>query len=76
MQLLAPKDSNPSGAKRIKLTVSDGVHKCTALLASQLKDLVDNGSLKQGAIIKVTELVSNKQLEKNGGGQPVAMNKK
>jgi hypothetical protein len=48
---------------RVKLTVSDGVHKCMALLASQLKDLADSGQLQTGAIVEVRELVGNKQLQ-------------
>jgi hypothetical protein len=63
VQRVQPKNDTGSGQARIKLVVSDGVHKCMALLASQLKDLADNGQVQQGTIIEVRELVGNKQLQ-------------
>lgn len=61
MQHIKPKDG-ASGPARTKVTVSDGVYKCTALLATQLKELVDQGGIAKGAIIEVRELVGNKKL--------------
>jgi len=61
VQRVQPKGD--SGQSRIKLVVSDGVHKCMALLASQLKDLADSGQLQVGTIVAVLELVGNKQLQ-------------
>lgn len=51
------------------MTVSDGVYKCTALLASQLKVLVDNGAISKFALLRVTELVGNKKLGPAGGNK-------
>jgi hypothetical protein len=62
VQRVTPK-GDTGGQSRIKLVVSDGVHKCMALLASQLKDLADSGQLQVGTIIQVHELVGNKQLQ-------------
>jgi hypothetical protein len=50
-------DGKPTG-KRGKLTVSDGVHKCTALLSSQNCALLTEGQLHKGAIIQLDEAVS------------------
>jgi hypothetical protein len=61
VQHIKPKDGG-TGPARTKVIVSDGVYKCTALLASQLKDAVDEGKLVQWAIVNVTELVGNKKL--------------
>jgi hypothetical protein len=63
VQRVQPKADSASSQPRIKLVVSDGIHKCVALLASQLKDLADSGKLQTGAIIEVRELVGNKQLQ-------------
>lgn len=63
VQRVQPKGDTGSGQSRIKLVVSDGIHKCMALLASQLKDLADSGQLQKGTIIEVIELVGNKQLQ-------------
>jgi hypothetical protein len=60
---VTPRGDTGGGQSRVKLTVSDGVHKCTALLASQLKDLADSGQLQTGTIVEVRELVGNKQLQ-------------
>lgn len=58
-----PKSEGGTGQPRVKLTVSDGLHKCTALLASQLKALADSKQLQTGSIIQVTELVGNRKLQ-------------
>jgi hypothetical protein len=63
VQKVQPKGDSGSGQSRIKLVVSDGVHKCMALLASQLKDLAESGQLQVGTIVEVRELVGNKQLQ-------------
>lgn len=66
VQEIQPKDANPAqGNKRVKITVSDGLWKCSAVLASQLKELVDTHQLVKGAIIEVIELVGNKKLQAN-----------
>jgi hypothetical protein len=61
VQHITPKDG--AGPKRTKVTVSDGLYKCTALLATQLKDLVEQGAIVKGAILEVLELVGNKKLQ-------------
>jgi hypothetical protein len=61
VQHITPKDG--TGPKRTKVTVSDGVYKCTALLATQLKDLVEQGHIVKGSILEVMELVGNKKLQ-------------
>ncbi|GBF93369.1 replication A 70 kDa DNA-binding subunit A [Raphidocelis subcapitata] len=68
VQRVQPKGEGASNQSRIKLIVSDGIHKCVALLASQLKDLADSGKLQVGAIIEVQELVGNKQLQATATG--------
>lgn len=67
MQQITPKDIN--GPKRTKVTVSDGLFKCTALLATQLKELVDGGQVVKGAIVEVPELVGNKKLGNHQAGK-------
>jgi hypothetical protein len=49
--------------------VSDGLYKCTALLASQLKPLVDDGRISKYALLRITELVGNKKLGTAGTGK-------
>jgi uncharacterized protein involved in outer membrane biogenesis len=51
------------------MTVSDGVYKCTALLASQLKVLVDDGRISKFHLVRVTELVGNKKLGATAGNK-------
>ena len=64
VQRVQPKgDGGNAGTSRIKLVVSDGVHKCMALLATQLKELADSGQLQVGSIVEVRELVGNKKLQ-------------
>ena len=63
VQRVQPKGDGNAGTSRIKLTVSDGVHKCMALLATQLKELADSGQLQVGSIVEVRELVGNKKLQ-------------
>jgi len=60
IQNIKPKDS--TAPQRNKVTVSDGVYKCTALLASQLKVAVDDGRISRNCIMRVTDLVGNKKL--------------
>ena len=63
VQRVTPKGDTGGGQSRIKLVVSDGVFKCMALLASQLKELADSGQLQVGTIVEVKELVGNKALQ-------------
>lgn len=67
VQHITPKDG--SGPKRAKVTVNDGMYKCTALLATQLKDLVDNGTIQRGTVLRVNELVGNKKLGNNAANK-------
>lgn len=60
IQNIKPKDS--TAPQRNKVTVSDGVYKCTALLASQLKVAVDDGRISRHCIMRITDLVGNKKL--------------
>lgn len=61
MQNIQPKQGG-NGPQRTKVIVSDGIYKCTALLATQLMPLVDEGHIVKGAILSVNELVGNKKL--------------
>ena len=72
LQQIQPKEGAPT---RVKLTVSDGVTKCTALLASQLRELVDRGALAVGAVIDVHELVGNKKLQATASASASAAKK-
>jgi uncharacterized protein involved in outer membrane biogenesis len=63
------KSKDGTQPQRSKVTVSDGMYKCTALLASQLKVLVDNGAISKFALLRVTELVGNKKLGPAGGNK-------
>lgn len=60
-----PKGDAGGGQSRVKLVVSDGVHRCTALLASQLRELADSGQLQVGTVVEVKELVGNKALQQS-----------
>lgn len=60
VQNIQPKQS--AGPPRTKIIVSDGVYKCTALLASQLTPVVLDGQIVKGAILSVNDLVGNKKL--------------
>eukprot|EP00775_Hariotina_reticulata_P005401 gene5401-5635_t len=63
-QHIKPKESNATS--RTKVVLSDGQYKCTALLASQLKEIVGGGQVVKGSIVRLKELVGNKRLG-NGG---------
>eukprot|EP00878_Enallax_costatus_P012473 GHUV01013026.1.p1 GENE.GHUV01013026.1~~GHUV01013026.1.p1 ORF type:complete len:867 (+),score=301.03 GHUV01013026.1:206-2806(+) len=65
VQLLQPKQGN-TNTPRTKVTVSDGIYKCIALLAGQLAPMLNQ--IVKGAILSVNELVGNKQLNKEGAG--------
>lgn len=67
VQHIKPKDGTQPN--RTKVTVSDGVYKCTALLASQLRELVENGAISKFALLRVTELVGNKKLGNTAGNK-------
>ncbi len=66
------KTGESSGPRRVKCTVSDGAIKCTALLATQVSQLVDNGELKALSIVQVDDMVGGK----NFGKTAAASNKK
>ena len=68
VQEITPK--NESTQRRTKVTVTDGKFKCTALLATQLKELVDSGQIARGAVIEVHELVGNKKVAPNAAAPP------
>jgi len=74
VQPIVSKD--PSASRRVKITVSDGVYKGTALLATQLARLVDDNQLTDGAIVDVSELVGNRKLQQTSTGAAVASNKR
>ena len=59
VQAITPKDGATAGSQRYKLQVSDGVVSTNALLASQLRDKVDDGSVVRGTILEVTDTVCN-----------------
>lgn len=60
VQGITPKDGGANNSsQRFKLTVSDGIWSTHALLASQLREKVDDGTIRKGAIIQVNETVSN-----------------
>lgn len=63
------KSKDGTQPQRSKMTVSDGVYKCTALLASQLKVLVDDGRISKFHLVRVTELVGNKKLGATAGNK-------
>lgn len=67
VQNIKPKDSTQP--QRSKVTVSDGMYKCTALLASQLARFVEGGQIARGAVVRVTELVGNKKLGPAGSNK-------
>lgn len=73
VQPIVSKD--PNASRRVKITVSDGVYKGTALLATQLARLVDDNQLTDGAIVDVSELVGNRKLAATSTGA-VASNKR
>lgn len=59
------KDVTKEGsAKRFRVTVSDGVSRCTVMLSSQCNFLVTEGRVNKGTIIEVNsmmnQIVSNK----------------
>ncbi|KAF8055656.1 RPA1A [Scenedesmus sp. PABB004] len=70
MTHITPKDG--AGPRRTKITCSDGVYKCVALLATQLREQVDSGAIQRGSVIAVRELVGNKKL----GGSAANASKK
>jgi hypothetical protein len=70
VQPIVSKD--PNASRRVKITVSDGVYKGTALLATQLASL----PIAEGAIIDVSELVGNRKLAATSTGGAVASNKR
>ena len=49
---------NPSSI-RFRISISDGFHKHELLLPIIYSDLVENGVLKQGTIIKITQCTCN-----------------
>lgn len=74
VQPIVSKD--PNAARRVKITVSDGVYKGTALLATQLARLVDDNQLTDGAIVDVSELVGNRKLQQTSTAPAAASSKR
>ena len=48
----------PNASERWRLALSDGTHWCTAMLASQLNDLVRSGELVNGTVLRLNEYLN------------------
>lgn len=51
-------NTQPGAAERYRLAISDGQHWCTAMLASQLNDVVKNGEVVNGCLLRLNEYLS------------------
>lgn len=47
------------GAERYRLGVSDGAHWCSAMLATQLNDLVRDGRVDVGTVLRLDDYLVN-----------------
>ena len=52
IRLISPSD-------RVRLILTDGVGSVIAMLATQLKDYVDNGTIRVNTIITVGDYIAN-----------------
>ena len=61
LQIIAIKELPVQGGQpsRHKIMLSDGVHSCAGMLATQLNNVVHSGQIKQFTVISVTDVMLN-----------------
>ena len=61
LQIIAIKELPAQGGQpsRHQITLSDGVHACNGVLATQLNNVVNSGQIKQFTVISITDAMLN-----------------
>lgn len=59
LKKLQTSNASVNVSERYRVVLSDGVHYTQAMLATQLKPLVENGSLDKNVVVRISQFTSN-----------------
>ena len=59
LKKLQTTSASANVSERYRVVLSDGVHYTQAMLATQLKPLVENGMLDKNVVVRITQFTSN-----------------